>query len=67
MKYALITGATSGIGLEYTRQLAKQGWNIILVSNQVKENWLLMEDIYAEYGVETIPLTVDLSEEDSAQ
>ncbi|MBQ8531735.1 MAG: SDR family NAD(P)-dependent oxidoreductase [Parabacteroides sp.] len=67
MKYALITGATSGIGLEYTRQLAKQGWNIILVSNQVKENRLLMEDIYAEYGVETIPLTVDLSEEDSAQ
>ena len=34
MKFALITGASSGIGAEYARQLARKGHNIIAVSNQ---------------------------------
>ena len=30
--YALVTGATSGIGLEISINLAKRGYNLILVS-----------------------------------
>ena len=33
-KWALVTGATSGMGLEYSRQLAALGCNILMVSNQ---------------------------------
>ena len=34
---ALITGASSGIGLMYARELASQGHDLMIVSNQEKE------------------------------
>ena len=34
MSYALITGASSGIGRHYASELASRGHNIIAVSNQ---------------------------------
>ena len=34
---ALITGGSSGMGLEYARQLAEIGCNLLLVSNQEVE------------------------------
>ena len=37
MKYALITGGSSGIGLEYARQLAAMGYSLYLVSNRESE------------------------------
>ena len=35
--WALITGGSSGMGLEYARQLAEMGCNLILVSNQEED------------------------------
>ena len=35
--WALITGGSSGMGLEYARQLAEIGCNLLLVSNQEEE------------------------------
>ena len=34
---ALVTGGSSGMGLEYARQLAEMGCDLLLVSNQEKE------------------------------
>ncbi len=65
-KFALITGASSGIGEEYARQLAAKGYNIVVVSERDKENRRVAEALHARYGVEALPLCVDLTDSDAA-
>lgn len=66
-QFAVITGASSGIGREYARQLAAGGYNIVVVSERDEENRRVAEALTSEYGVEALPLCVDLTEEDAAQ
>ena len=67
MNYALITGASSGIGLEYAHQLAAKGHNLVIVSNRDEENKRVAAEIAGKYGVVALPLYADLSQLDSAQ
>ena len=67
MNYALITGASSGIGLEYARQLATKGYNLVIVSNRDEDNKRVATEIAEKYGVVALPLYADLSQTDSAQ
>lgn len=65
---ALVTGASSGIGLEYARQLARDyGCDVVLVSNQEKELGVAAAEIAAEFGVATRSLYMDLSQQDAAE
>ena len=43
---ALVTGASSGIGLMYARELARQGHDLVLVSNQAVELLQVAEDLH---------------------
>lgn len=67
MKFTLITGASSGIGLCYAEQLAAKGENIIVVSNQRERNEEVATDLKQRFGVEAIALYADLSKADSAE
>ena len=65
---ALVTGASSGIGLEYAKQLARDyHTDLLLVSNQEEEQKQVAADITATYGVKTIALYADLSKQDAAE
>lgn len=65
--YALITGASSGIGEAYARRLAESGWNVVAVSERAAENERVARELSARYGVKALPLTVDLTEPDAAR
>ena len=67
MKFTLITGASSGIGLCYAEQFAAKGENIIIVSNQCERNEEVAADLKQRFGIEAIALYADLSKADSAE
>ncbi len=64
---ALITGASSGMGLIYASYLAEAGCNLVIVSNQEKELKEVGEKLHNDYGVKVIARYQDLSQEDAAQ
>ncbi len=67
MKYALVTGASSGIGAEYARLLAEGGHNVIVASNRDGDNRRVAERLRRDCGVEAEPLCADLTEADAAE
>src|SRR3977135_132770 len=62
--WALVTGASSGIGKEFARQIAASGINIVLVA---RREGLLKEagvEFTKRYGVEHRVVVLDVSRED---
>ena len=66
-KYALITGASSGIGWYISDELAKKGYNIVAVSNQPARLDDLKKKLESDYRISVSVLNIDLSPENSAQ
>ena len=65
---ALVTGASSGIGLEYAKQLARDyHTDLLLVSNQEEEQIRVANQLATAYGVKAYPLYADLSRQDAAE
>ena len=65
--YALVTGASSGIGYQYARQLAEKGYNLIIVSNEAEAIVEKAEKLKNDYPVEVVPLMRDLGKQDAAK
>jgi short-subunit dehydrogenase len=60
-KWALVTGATAGIGESFTRLLASQGFNIVLVARDHARLVERAEFLRKSYQVETAVIQADLS------
>lgn len=60
-KWAVITGATSGIGKAYAEQLAKKGLDIVLVSRSLSKLEEVAKEIKERYGVQVRIVDADLT------
>ncbi len=69
MSYALITGASSGIGYEFSRLFAKQQIPLILSASPRSEKELkcIAEELKKEYRIEVHTIAVDLAEAQGAK
>ena len=59
MKTAFITGATSGLGAEFARRYAKEGYRLILTGRRTQRLSALKEEL----GTECLIITADVSDE----
>lgn len=67
MSTALITGATSGIGLEFAHILAENGHNVVLVSRSKSKLQDAQKQLTNKYSVAVYIYAQDLSKPDSAR
>ncbi len=61
-KWALVTGASGGLGRELARQLAGHGYSIVLVARRRDILAALAEEISVAAGVSVVAVTLDLTE-----
>lgn len=62
---ALVTGASSGIGTELARELARRGHGVTLVARREDRLRAIADELSAAHGVRAEVLTADLSDESS--
>jgi uncharacterized protein len=65
-KFALITGASGGIGLHLAEQFAINGYSLVLAARSVPKLEQLAKDLSHKYGVQAIALGADLEALDGA-
>ncbi|MEO7038334.1 MAG: SDR family oxidoreductase [Polyangiaceae bacterium] len=65
--YALVTGASSGLGEEFARQLAHRGCNLVLTGRSREKLETLASDLARINGVATRVVTADLAQPGGAE
>ncbi len=63
---ALVTGASSGLGESFVHDLARRGYELVLVSENLKELKRVKTDMESRYDSTAIILEADLFDPDSA-
>lgn len=66
-KWAIVAGASEGLGAEYARELASRGLDLVLVARRSDLLQSLSAQLSGQYGVQTRTLGMDLSTPDSAE
>ena len=65
--YALVTGASSGMGLEFARQLAQKGYNLLIVSNEERIAEVASDIQHQASNIDVVSLVMDLGQQSSAR
>jgi len=62
--WAMITGASSGIGEEFANRLARSGLNLVLVARNMERLESVSTRLTQQYGIQTEVISLDLSNPD---
>ena len=65
--WALVAGASQGLGAEYAAQLAARGLNLVLVARHADRLAALSEDLSSRYGVQVKTIPLDLARSDATE
>jgi short-subunit dehydrogenase len=60
--WALITGASAGIGAEFARQLAARGWNLVLTARRSDRLQALSDELERAHATRCLVVAVDLAD-----
>jgi len=66
-QWALITGASAGIGAAFAHQLAAKGWNLLLIARREDKLQELQQQLTTKYTIDCRYLSKDLSLVDANQ
>jgi len=66
-RWALVTGASAGLGDSFARALAARGMKLVLTARREERLRQLADDIEREYGTETVVVPGDLGESVTAE
>ena len=61
---AVVTGASAGLGREFSRQLAERGFDLLLVARDAERLKTLAAELSAQYSISADPWPADLSRDD---
>jgi short-subunit dehydrogenase len=65
--WALVTGASSGIGEEFARKFAAQGMNLILVARRKERLEILSQELTTNHNIKIVVAPVDLTTDNFIQ
>lgn len=60
-QWALITGASSGLGVDFAHELAADGHNLVLVARREERMHQLASELEARHAIHTRVIAMDLS------
>jgi len=65
--WALITGASAGLGAEFCRQLAAKGYQLVLVARRADKLQAVADEVKSKHGTNSLIITSDLHQLDACE
>jgi len=65
--WALVTGASAGIGAEFCRQLAANGYQLVLVARRADKLQAMADELRRSFDTRSLIITADLSKKDASE
>ncbi len=66
-QWALVTGASSGLGVDFAKALAENGANLILAARRMERLEQVRDEIKARYNVNVEVISIDLAQHNAPQ